>query len=349
MNFKTVGYKGSKRKLLEDIEKLVAEVEPTTVLDGFSGSGIVSAYLRSKGYFVFANDKMSSCNLFSRVFLYGFDEAKVKTHVEHINKLQGVDGWFAKNYSGEKTRLIKGIKKHESRPLGFTKSNAKKLDEAREYAETIKNTDDKNAVIFSIILAMNNVFNNSNDQKSCFKKWTKKSLGEVKFEMPTLVQGRKGLVFTGEVTNINKKDYDVVYLDPPYTNGVLYDSCYHLNDSMCLWDKPALDHDFAIPRPQRAIFRKNKKTAGMFYSKKKAKEDFKSLLTYFDAKRIILSYSDAPRNIIDKESLIDICEEIGDFKLIEREHQICSQAKSQNKISEKLKEFFFVIDKVKKI
>ena len=82
MKFKTVGYKGSKRKLLEDIEKLVAEVDPTTVLDGFSGSGIVSAYLRSKGYFVFANDKMSSCNLFSRVFLYGFDEAKVKAVYE---------------------------------------------------------------------------------------------------------------------------------------------------------------------------------------------------------------------------------------------------------------------------
>ena len=189
------------------------------------------------------------------------------------------------------------------------------------------------------------VNNNSNDQKSCFKKWTKKSLGEVKFEVPTLVQGRKGLVFTGEVTSINKKDYDVVYLDPPYTNGVLYDSCYHLNDSMCLWDKPALDYDFAIPRPQRAIFRKIKKTAGAFYSKRKAEQDFKNLLNYFDAKRIILSYSDAPRNIISKDSLIKICENIGDFKLIERDHKICTQAKSQKKTSEKLKEFFFVIDK----
>jgi adenine-specific DNA-methyltransferase len=347
MKFKTVGYKGSKRKLLEDIGKLVAEVEPITVLDGFSGSGIVSAYLRSQGYFVFANDKMSSCNLFSRVFLYGFNEAKVKAHLDHMNKLKGVDGWFTKNYSGEKTRLIKGIKKHESRPLGFTKSNAKILDEARDYAETIKNIDDKNAVVFSIILAMNSVFNNSNDQKSCLKEWTKKSLTKVKFEAPTLVQGRQGLVYTGDVTSINKKDYDVVYLDPPYTNGVLYDSCYHLNDSMCLWDKPALDYDFAIPRPQRAIFRKNKKTAGAFYSKKKAEKDFKELLNYFDAKRIILSYSDAPRNIITKQSLIDICENIGDLKLIEREHQICSQAKSQKKVSKELKAFFFVIDKTK--
>jgi adenine-specific DNA methylase len=347
MKFTTVGYKGSKRKLLEDIEKLVAEVDPVTVLDGFSGSGIVSGYLRSKGYTVYANDKMDSCNLFSKVFLHGYDKNRVKSHIDHMNKMKGVTGWFTKNYSGEKARMIKGIKKIESRPLGFTKANAMMLDEAREYAETIADEKDRNAVIFSVVLAMDAVFNNSNDQKSCLKTWTKKAKSKVKFASPTLVTGKQGFVFSGEVTSLKKKDYDVVYLDPPYTNGVLYDSCYHLNDSMCLWDKPALDYDFAIPRPQRAIFRKNKKTAGMFYSKKKANEDFKTLLNYFDANRVILSYSDAPRNIIDKNSLIEICKEVGDFKIIERDHKICTQAKSQKKTSKKLKEFFFIIDKNK--
>ena len=43
MNIKTVSIKGSKRKLLDDILKLVQEVDGKNVLDGFSGSGIVSA------------------------------------------------------------------------------------------------------------------------------------------------------------------------------------------------------------------------------------------------------------------------------------------------------------------
>lgn len=68
MNFKTVAYKGSKRKLLKDIQELVEEIEVDTFLDGFSGSGIVSAHFRNEGYEVFANDKMPSCNLYSKVF-----------------------------------------------------------------------------------------------------------------------------------------------------------------------------------------------------------------------------------------------------------------------------------------
>lgn len=59
--------------------------------------------------------------------------------------------------------------------MGFIKKNAMKIDAAREYAETIKDSKDKDAVVFSIVLAMNKVFNNSNDQKSCFKEWMDKS------------------------------------------------------------------------------------------------------------------------------------------------------------------------------
>ena len=345
MKFKTVAYKGSKRKLLDDIDNLVKEVEAETFLDGFSGSGIVSAYFRDKGYTVFANDKMPSCNLFSRVFLHGYNKKKVDKHIKHLNALKGAIGWITNNYSGEKKRMIKGIKKIESRPLGFIKKNAMKIDAAREYAETISDLRDKEAVIFSITLAMNKVFNNSNDQKSCLKDWSQGSLDNIIFEPPTLVSGKQGIVFSGDVDSVSRKNYGVVYLDPPYTNGVLYDSCYHLNDSLVLWDKPKLDTSYAIPRPSRAVFRKNKKTAGKFYSKKSAVDDFKNLLGYFDAKRIVLSYSDAPRNILKKDQLIEISQAIGNLKIIEREHKICSQNNKQKKISNKLKEFFFVIDK----
>ncbi len=56
LKINTVAYKGSKRKLLENIERFAEEIEAETVFDGFSGTGIVSAFLRSKGYVVCAND-----------------------------------------------------------------------------------------------------------------------------------------------------------------------------------------------------------------------------------------------------------------------------------------------------
>ena len=345
MSYKTVSFKGSKRKLLLNIEKRIKEVEAKEIFDGFSGTGIVSAHLRSQGYKVYANDKMPSCNLFASVFLNGFDIRAVAKHIEHINWLAGNAGWVTANYSGERKRMIKGIKQIESRPLGFTKSNAMKLDVAREYADLIANERDRNAVIFSIILAMDKVFNNTNDQKSCLKDWTPAALSDVVFEIPTLVEGPKGKVYRGDILKVRKKNYDVVYLDPPYTAGVLYDTCYHLNDSVAIWDQPALDLDYAIPRPERAAYRKKNQPAGAYYSKPRAIEDFTELLESFNYKRLILSYSDAPRNILDRGELESICKNLGTLTVDAIDHKICSQPNSLNKVSDKLKEFLFIIDK----
>ena len=345
MSYKTVSFKGSKRKLLTHIEKRIKEVEPTEVLDGFSGTGIVSAHLRFLGYKVYASDKMPSCNLFASVFLNGFDLTAVAKHIEHINWLTGRSGWITGNYAGERKRLIKGVNQVESRPLGFTEANAMKLDVARDYAELIANENDRNAVIFSIILAMDKVFNNTNDQKSCLKGWTAAALSDIVFEIPTLTQGKKGKVFSGDILKIRKKSYDVVYLDPPYTAGVLYDTCYHLNDSVAVWDQPVLDPDYAIPRPERAAYRKKKQAAGAYYSKTRAVADFTKLLEAFDYKRLILSYSDAPRNILTYDELETICKKQGTLTVDRIDHQICSQPNSLNKISNKLTEFLFIIDK----
>tara|TARA_Y100000592_G_scaffold87450_1_gene142030 strand:- start:766 stop:1821 length:1056 start_codon:yes stop_codon:yes gene_type:complete len=345
MKIKTVPYKGSKKRLLESILKISEEIEFDTFFDGFSGTGVVSAYMRSKGYTVAANDKMASCCLFGEVFLNGFDKTIVQAHLDKINKITPTEGWLTQNYSGEASRVIRGTKgKIESRPKGFTKSNTMKIDAARDYVETLPDSLEKNALIFSIILAANKVFNNTSDQKSCFKKWIPAALKDVVFEMPTNIEGPIGKQYNDNILNLNRPKADVVYLDPPYTTGVLYDASYHLNDSIAKWDKPDLDHSYAIPRPKSVAFRKNKQKAGTFYYKKEAKREFEQLLTSFECKRIILSYSDAPRNVLSYEELAEVCNKVGSLKILTKDHKICMQAKSLNKISEELKEFFFIID-----
>jgi len=342
---KTISIKGSKRKLLDDILFFAKEIEAKTALDGFSGSGIVSAHLRKNGMQVSANDKMISANLYSRVFLEGFDKEKVEKEIKHINTLAGKAGWLSANYSGEKSRVIKGTGgQAQSRPRGFIVSNAMILDEARDYAETIVDPRTKNAVVFSIIMAMNKVFNGSTDQKSCLKEWTAPAKKKVSFDLPTLIVGKTGKTFSGNVLDLKETKYEFVYLDPPYTGGVLYDACYHLNDSVTSWTKPNLEHDYAVARPKNVCFKKNKISTGEFYSKKTAEKEFRKLLSMFAAKRIVLSYSDAPRNILTIDKLCEICSEIGTLTVKDRDHKICTQAASQNKISEELKEFFFVID-----
>ena len=345
MKIKTVGYKGSKRKLLHMILDYTTEIGAKTAFDGFSGTGIVSAHLRSNGLITSANDLNYSSYIYGRVFLEGFNEEVVNRHLEVMNKITPVDGWLTKNYSGTVNRLVRGTGERSDRPLGLVGLNAMKIDAARDYIDSLVDIDDRdrNALIFSTILGLTSVFNNPTDQKSAFKNWSKASLKEVNFSSPTLVEGPVGTQHRGDIFEVQAEEVDFVYYDPPYTHGVLYGSCYHLNDSLALWDKPAVDKSYAVPRPSRAVFRGKK--AGSFYSKTSAPVDFRRLLGLRTARRTVLSYSDAPRNCISIEDLTEISKEFGNVTVENVHHKICTQYNSQNKISNSLKEYFIIIDR----
>lgn len=345
MKIRTVGYKGSKRKLLSMILDYARDIETRTAFDGFSGTGIVSAFLRANGITVSANDLNHSSYIYGRVFLEGFDNEIVEHHLQEMNELAPVSGWLTENYSGTTNRIVRGTNTRMERPLGLIPSNAMKIDAARDYIDSIRDIEDRdrNALIFSTILGLNSVFNNPSDQKSAFKDWSKASLKDVSFRLPTLIEGPPGTQHNGDIFSVKTEEMDFVYYDPPYTHGVLYGSCYHLNDSLALWDKPAVNHDYAIPRPERAIFRGKK--PGSFYSKVTAPTDFRRLLGSRPAKRIVLSYSDAPRNCISIEKLVEISKEFGNVTVENVHHKICTQYKSQKKRSSSLKEYFIIIDK----
>tara|TARA_R110000824_G_C15176198_1_gene673319 strand:+ start:725 stop:1762 length:1038 start_codon:yes stop_codon:yes gene_type:complete len=345
MKIKTVSYKGSKRKLLHMILDYAKEIESKTAFDGFSGTGIVSAHLRSNGIVISANDLNYSSYIYGRVFLEGFNEDVVKHHVQAMNKLDPLSGWLTENYSGTVNRFVRGTGARADRPLGLVAFNAMKLDAAREYIDSLTDIEekDRNALIFSAVLGLNSVFNNPTDQKSAFKEWSKASLKEISFGSPTLIEGPQGTQHRGDIFEVKTEKVDFVYYDPPYTHGVLYGSCYHLNDSVAFWDKPTVNKEYAIPRPERAVFRGKK--PGSFYSKVSAPDDFRRLLGLREAKRTVLSYSDAPRNCISIEDLTDISKEFGTARVENVHHKICTQYNSQNKISNSLKEYFIIIDK----
>lgn len=339
----TVPYKGSKKSLLFEIENFCKETNSKTFFDGFSGTGIVSAYFRSKGYVVDANDISISSALYGRVFLNGFDQKEVDFHIDKINNLKNKEGWITKNYSGERVRKVRGKKEKENRPLAFKEKNSVKIDAARDYVEEIEiSNKSKDALIFSIILAMNSVMNISNDQKSSLKFWSSNSEKDICFKSPSNICGPLGNQYLGDVFSINKS-YDFVYLDPPYCSGVLYPACYHLNDSVVIWDKPNLNQDYALPRPERAIF--NNKKGLDFFSKKTANFIFDKLIKNFsNSKKILLSYSDAPRNSISLEAINKICCKYGKTEVVSKKHKLCAQPNSLQKISDSVNEYFFVIN-----
>lgn len=343
--YNTIPYKGSKRKLLNEILSLTQEINAETFFDGFSGTGIVSANMRNHGLKVWSNDLSYSSNIFSHVFLNGFDEQIVYEKINLFNKMKGTSGWLTKNYSGSIKRKVRCIAEEMERPKAFIEENAQILDEARDYIDKNNlNIDEKNALIFSVILTANKVYNGTNDQKSSLKSWSPNSQIKISsFIKPTIIEGPKGFVMNGDILKQDLPKVDVAYYDPPYTTGVLYPACYHLNDSLAYWDKPKLDYSYALPRPERATF--SGKDSQAFYSKRTAKKDFILLIEKTDAKRIIFSYSDAPRNSISIEDFLSLSKKFGKVEIKNKDHRICSQPNSLKKISTSLKEYFIIIDK----
>ena len=344
---RTVGYKGSKRKLLDTIKLLADECNPKTAFDGFSGTGIVSAALRQHGLTVTANDVSPASTLMGQVFLEGYDPKEFEVYRQIMSDLPPVQGWLTDNYSGERERVIRGTGGAiECRPMAYTKANAMRLDAARDWIENQAEIDPRTqrALIFSVILAADRAFNGTNDQKSALKDWSTKALSPVVFPTPTLITGPVGQQLSNDVLNLAIDPVDFVYLDPPYTHGVLYEACYHLNNSIAVWSKPKLNYDYALPRPHEICYRQNGQVAGGFYNKGTAYDCFKQLVSQFTCKRMVLSYSDAPRNVLTIDELVDIFSAEGELSLHTIDHKICTQPSMFKKISTSLQEVFLVVD-----
>ena len=69
--FPSTRYQGSKRKILAELGRIFSEIEFDSVLDLYSGSGMVSLLLRHMGKRVDANDYQLFNQVTARLFLQG--------------------------------------------------------------------------------------------------------------------------------------------------------------------------------------------------------------------------------------------------------------------------------------
>ena len=103
--FKTEGirYTGSKREIIYKIISMIQRhcVDVNTVLDGCAGTTRVSQALKKCGYSVTANDLAEYTQVFGQCYLLNtHNTAYFEKWIADLNKLEGVDGWFTKNYGG---------------------------------------------------------------------------------------------------------------------------------------------------------------------------------------------------------------------------------------------------------
>ena len=304
-----IRYAGNKRKIVPQILSWISELNVNTVLDGFSGSTVVSQALKNNEYVVGCNDISVYSKVFADCFLLNRKpQSFFEPYIEELNSLTGIDGWFTSNYGGYDMNGSTVQKDGKKRP--FQIHNTKKIDAIRDKIDSFFPNDciEKSVLITSLILSMDKVSNDMGHQVSYLKTWTKKSYSNIILEVPNFkIDNLDHKVYQKTIFDI-KDIYDLVYVDPPYgtsnkqtpTSRVRYQSYYHIWTTICLNDKP--NTVGVANRRYDASSDSIKSSISEFENLdlKYVENSFKKLIDKFKDSYIIISYNNRSKVTIKK-------------------------------------------------
>lgn len=204
-------YMGSKSKLLEQIWDASSKFEFDSVIDLFSGSGIVSYMYKAQGKRVISNDYMAMDAIFTKSLI---ENNEVKLDIKKANSLllqQGVIDNFVYN-------TFKGLyfSDEENHLVDILRSNIKKIDNDYERAIAM------NALIRACIKKRpRGIFTYVGNRYDDGRRDLKKSFQQQYIEAVETINEavfsnkKKNISIQGDALVLNKKA-DLIYIDPPY-------------------------------------------------------------------------------------------------------------------------------------
>ncbi|WP_434778975.1 DNA adenine methylase [Neisseria sp. Ec49-e6-T10] len=245
-----IKYTGSKLKLLPHILSLAKQLNVSSILDGFSGTTRVSQAFAQNGFCVTSNDIAEYSYIFGQCYLLNKElPTKYAELIEHLEHLQGYDGWFTQYYGGIDHQGSAIQADGTKKPWQI--HNTRKLDAIREEIDRLTLTPIERAVaLTSLILALDEVDNTLGHFTSYLKNWSARSYKTMKLKVPELfINQQQNHVYQNDIfQTISDKQFDLAYFDPPYgsnnqkmpSSRVRYASYYHLWETICKNDHPPL-------------------------------------------------------------------------------------------------------------
>jgi len=261
---RTIPYMGSKKTLLNFIDlslhdflqNVVKDNTCNSFFDAFSGSGQVANHFKNT-FKIITNDKQSFTKVINDTYLCSnADKNKVSDLIQTLNSIpefyfDETDGWFTKHYSKDFDGGS-AIDKDGTRKVWLTK-NGKRIDNIRTLIESWFNqekinTDEKNVLLLSLILAVSKVSNDVGHHNGYLKSWDKKSCDDLVLLLPAFDTNHcfQHENYCGDIFDtLAKVQSDITYFDPPYgTNNkkvscsVRYSSFYHLWNTIAENSRP---------------------------------------------------------------------------------------------------------------
>ena len=309
-----IKYAGSKLKILPYILDIVSELNICNVLDGFSGSTRVSQMFSKLGFNTTSSDISEWSEIFGKCYILNQRPPKYYSNmIDHLNSLNGYDGWFTEHYGGN-------LNDTNKRP--FQRKNTRKLDTIRDEIDQL-NLDDieKSVALSSLILALDSVDNTMGHYVSYLANWSPRSFNNMVLKLPNLYNstGKNKVIKADIFDTIKDLEFDLAYYDPPYgsnnekmpSSRVRYCSYYHIWTTIIKNDKPKLFGKVNRREDTRdgisaSIFEEFRKNDNGHFT---AMEAINKLIKESKANYVLLSYSSGGR--ATKEELYSILNRSG--------------------------------------
>ncbi|MEZ9375503.1 DNA adenine methylase [Vibrio cyclitrophicus] len=340
---KSIGYMGSKEKLLTFIEDAMRHYfgekynEINSFFDCFSGSGRVANHFKNQ-FSVTTNDKQFFTKVINNAFLNNKHSSEhFKPLIDHLNNLDEeyfykTDGWFTQTYS--MNHNVNGTLHEDGTRKLFLTKNGQKIDMIRTRIDEMFDCGEidqeaKDVLIVCLMRAISLVQNAGGHQNSYYSEWKDKAFKDLVLTYPTIepsVNTHKH--FNADIEDvIEKVESDVIYIDPPYGSTVPYSAYYHLYNTVAENSRPEVSLMASKPVNcyGKSKLEKNKKNEVM--------KSFIDLISASKSKTVVLSYHD--EGLLSHSDLVKVMElsgcDISSLKTYGTNHKANLQSLSASK------------------
>ena len=354
-----VTYIGNKRSLLDFIGKAVKSVmqdlgkEKISIFDVFSGSGIVSRYLKQYASVLYANDLEGYAKTLNTCYLSNkseIDLVELDKWYNFVNLiLEGRplvdDGFIRELYSPKDDNDIQ-----DGERVFYTVRNARYLDTARQTLELVP--EPYKTLLLAPLLCEASIktntsgvfkgfYKNSNTKRGQFggngRNALSRILADIEVKKPILSNFECEVhVLQGDSNEVCKEipEVDLAYLDPPY-NQHPYGSNYFMLNLLNEYKRPEeVSKVSGIPTDWHKSSYNKKQTA---------LNSLKDLCTNLKAKYVLISYNS--EGFITFDEMVEALETLGVVKVFDQQYNTFRASRNLRDRDIHVTEYLFLLEK----
>lgn len=296
-------FMGSKRKLLKNIWNVAQDFHFDSVLDMFSGSGIVSYMFKAEGKKVISNDYMTMSSTFSKAMIENNTVTLPRSEAERLLKEPAIlDTFVEETFQG----------------LYYSDAENKIIDIIRTNIRSISN-EYKRAIAMSALIRAcikkrpRGIFTYTGNRYNDGRRDLKITLQEQFLEAVDIINksvfdnGRENISINMDAMSIHDINPDLVYIDPPYYSPLSdneYVRRYHFVEGLSRdWD--------GVEIQAHTKTKKFKSYPTPFSTRTGAADAFNLLFKKYKDSILIVSYSS--NSIPTKEEMVELIKRYKDI------------------------------------